>query len=66
MLSTAQDWVTTVDLERQVKIPEHITQSRLRPVIILVSESTKHVFLLELTVHWKDRMEEGGERKREK
>lgn len=56
----------TVDLERQLKIPPHITHSRLRPDIILVSEATKQLFLLELTVPWEERMEEAQERKREK
>ena len=56
----------TVDLERQLKIPPHITQSRLRPDIILVSEATKQLFLLELTVPWEERIEDAQERKREK
>ena len=66
LLSTARDWVMTVDLERQLKIPSHITQTRLRPDIILVSEATKQLLLLELTVPWEERMEEAQERKREK
>ena len=40
--------------------------SRLRPDIILVSEATKQLFLLELTVPWEERMEEAQERNREK
>ena len=56
----------TVDLERQLKIPPHITQTRLRPDIILVSEATKQLLLLELTVPWEERMEEAQKRKREK
>lgn len=56
----------TVDLDRQLKIPPHITQSTLRPDIILVSEATKQLILLELTVPWEERMEEAQERKREK
>ncbi len=56
----------TVDLERQLKIPTHITQSKLRPDIILVSEATKQLILLELTVPWEERMEEAQERKGEK
>ena len=56
----------TVDLERQLKIPPHITQSRSRPDIILVSEATKQLFLLELTVPWEERIEEAQERKRDK
>ncbi len=66
LLSTARDWAMTVDLERQLKIPTHITQSKLRPDIILVSEATKQLILLELTVPWEERMEEAQERKREK
>lgn len=56
----------TVDLETQLKIARHITQSKLRTDIILVSEATKQLVLLELTVPWEDRMEEAQERKREK
>ncbi|KAK0146299.1 hypothetical protein N1851_014401 [Merluccius polli] len=66
LLPTARDWVMSVDLERQLKIPPHITQTRLRPDIILVSEATKQLVLLELTVPWEERMEEAQERKREK
>ncbi len=66
LLSTARDWAMTVDLERQLKIPTHITQSKLRPDIILVSEAAEQLILLELTVPWEERMEEAQERKREK
>ena len=66
LLPTARDWVMSVDLERQLKIPPHITQTRLRPDIILVSEATKQLVLLELTVPWEERIEEAQERKREK
>ena len=38
----------------------------LRPDIGLVSEATKNVVMLELTVPWEERMEEAFERKREK
>lgn len=48
----------TADIERQLKIARHITQSKLRTDIILVSEATKQLVLLELTVPWEDRMEE--------
>ena len=53
----------SVDLERQLKIPPHVTQTRLRPDIILVSEGTKQLVLLELTVPWEERMEDAQERK---
>lgn len=48
----------TVDLERQLRIPPHIAESTLRPDIILVSEATRQLVLLELTVPWEERMEE--------
>ncbi len=66
LLSTARDWGMTVDLERQLKIPTHITQSKLRPDFILVSEATQQLILMELTVAWEERMEVAQERKREK
>lgn len=52
-----------MDLERQLKFPSHITVTTLRPHIALMSESTKQVVLLELTVPWEDRLEEAFERK---
>ncbi len=55
-----------VDLERQLRIPPHITQSDLTPDIILVSEATRQLILLNLTVLWTERMEEAQERKRAK
>ncbi len=61
LLSTARDWGMTVDLERQLKIPTHITQSKLR-----VSKATQQLILMELTVSWEERMEVAQERKREK
>ncbi|XP_064193957.1 uncharacterized protein LOC135256013 [Anguilla rostrata] len=57
------DWQLLVDLERQLKFPNHIAGTTLRPDIVLVSESTKQAVLLELTVPWEDRLEEAVERK---
>lgn len=65
LLSTACDWVMAVDLEGQLKIPSHL-QTSLRPNIPLVSEASRQLVLLELTVPWEERMEEAHERKREK
>lgn len=61
MPSTSRDRPMSVDLERQLKF--HLT-SGLRPDIILVSEATKHLVLLELTVPWEGRLEEAQDRKR--
>ena len=66
LLSTAQDWQLSVDLGSQLKFPQHVAKTTLRPDIVLVSEATKNVVMLELTVPWEERMEEAFERKREK
>ncbi|XP_049897834.1 uncharacterized protein LOC126388657 [Epinephelus moara] len=66
LLATARDWQLKVDLGRQLKFPENIAVTTLRPDMVLVSETTKQVVLLELTVPWEDRMEEAFERKRAK
>lgn len=41
----------------------HIAVTTLRPDIVLVSDSSKQVVLLELTVPWEDHLEEACERK---
>ncbi|XP_067296477.1 uncharacterized protein [Pseudorasbora parva] len=66
LLSTARDWQLQVDLGRQLKFPGNITVTSLRPDMVLTSESTKQVVILELTVPWEDRIEEAHERKRAK
>ncbi len=58
LLATARDWQLQVDLGRQVKSPENIASTPLCPHMVLTSESTKRVVLLELTVPWEDRTEE--------
>lgn len=66
LLTTATDWQLEVDLGKQLKIPSRITSTRLRPDMIIVSDSTKQLIILELTVPWEERMEEANERKRAK
>jgi len=66
LLSIAKDWVKAVDVERQLKISVHKVQTSLRPDTILVSEATRQLVLLELTVPWEERMAEAQERKRAK
>ncbi|XP_024141063.1 uncharacterized protein LOC112154399 [Oryzias melastigma] len=66
LLTTARDWKLQVDLGRQLKFPEHIATTALRPDMVLTSQSSKQVVLIELTVPWEDRMEEANERKRAK
>ena len=64
-LAIAQDWQLEVDLETQLRFPQHIARTTLRPNILLVSESTKNI-IMELSVPWEDRLEEAHERKRTK
>ncbi|KAK0152038.1 hypothetical protein N1851_006609 [Merluccius polli] len=58
LLTTARDWQLQVDLVRQLKFPGNITATSLCPDMVLTSESTKQVVILELTVPWEDRIEE--------
>ncbi|XP_050957201.1 uncharacterized protein LOC127158092 [Labeo rohita] len=66
LLNTAQDWKLQVDLGRQLKFPEYILSTSLRPDMVITSDASKQVVLVELTVPWEDRMEEAHERKRAK
>lgn len=63
ILASAKDWKLSVDLEKQLKFPQHIVSTTMRPDIILVSESTKSIIIMELTVPWEDRLGEAHERK---
>ncbi|KAF7645521.1 hypothetical protein LDENG_00202680, partial [Lucifuga dentata] len=66
LLALASDWQLKVDLGRQLKFPEHIAKTSLRPDLVLTSVSTKQIVLLELIVPWEDRIEEAHERKKAK
>ncbi|KAK7930435.1 hypothetical protein WMY93_006830 [Mugilogobius chulae] len=66
LLASARDWQLKVDLGKQLKFPESIAETTLRPDMVLLSETTRQVLLLELTVPWEDRIEEAFERKRAK
>ncbi|XP_063054019.1 uncharacterized protein LOC134448252 [Engraulis encrasicolus] len=63
ILTSARDWQLLVDLEKQLKFPSHIAATTLRPDVVLVSNATKQVIMLQLTVPWEDRLEEAFERK---
>lgn len=41
-LAMAQDWQLSLDLERQLKVSQHIASTTLRPDILLVSEHCYH------------------------
>ncbi|KAK0148843.1 hypothetical protein N1851_010754 [Merluccius polli] len=66
LLATARDWEMKVDLGKQLKFPESVATTTLRPDLLLISEASKQIVLLELTVPWEDRIEEANERKRAK
>ena len=63
---SAQDWEMKEDLGKQLKVPDWIVQTNLRPDIILISESTKQMGVIELTVPSEERVEVSGELKRAK
>ena len=55
LLFTANDWVLVYDNPHNpLVIPHHIVQTPLRPDIIIYSNATKQVFILELTVPAED------------
>ena len=55
-----------MDLEKQLRFPQHIVSTTLRPDILLVSEITKNIAIMELTVPWEDHLGEAHKRKRTK
>ena len=66
VLATASDWEMRADLKKQLKFPEEIAHTSLRPDIVLWSKGTKQVVLMELTVPWEERIEEAYERELKK
>ena len=47
-LASANDWEMRTDLKKQLKFPEEIAHTSLRPDIVLWSRGTKQVVLIEL------------------
>ena len=65
-LDGANDWKLHVDLDRKLKFPREVAVTNLRPDMLLVSESTKRIGLVELTVPTEDRIEVSSELKKSK
>ena len=65
-LDTASDWEVRVDLNGKLKIPSSITITDLRPDMVLISESTRQLGIIELTVPNENRIEVSGELKKAK
>ena len=55
-----------MDLGKRVKIPDHIMLTRLKPDLILASNSTKQMIVTELTIPLEERMEVSAEMKKSK
>ena len=63
VLRSADDWVLLLDLGKQLRFPEHIAQTSLRPDVVLYSAFSKTVVMVELTVPGEARFEVSQERK---
>lgn len=59
-----QDCSMKVNLGRKLQFPTEITNTRLRPDIVMWSSSSKAVLLVELTISWEAGLEAAWERKR--
>ncbi|KAJ8368703.1 hypothetical protein SKAU_G00087310 [Synaphobranchus kaupii] len=57
LLSPGGEWNMRADLDRQLKFPQEITTTSLRPYIVLWSSSIRTVIMAELTVPWEEGME---------
>ena len=53
-------------MRKQLKLPAHIAETRKRADIVLWSDTTRQVILVELSVPWEERVSETFERKRSK
>ena len=65
-LDGATDWNMQVDLEKKLRVPAEVAPTDLRPDLILISNSTKRMGVMELTVPNEDRVEVANEMKRRK
>ena len=65
-LDGAVDWKLRTDLDGNLKFPIQVADTNKRPDMILVSESTKRIGLIELTVPSEERVEVSGELKKAK
>ena len=57
LLDGADDWECTADLKEWNSHPDIIRKSGMRPDIVLNSQSTKQLIMIELTVPYENRME---------
>ena len=64
VLAGTADWVVRVDLDRSLVFPSHIAETRLRPDIVLWSDSQQQVIIGELTVPLERNILDAHERKK--
>ena len=62
----ARDWRLMVDLDGKLKVPGNIVETELRPDMLLISQATKRMGVIELTVPSEERVEVSGELKKSK
>ena len=62
----SKDWRLQVDLDRKLKVPHNIVETELRPDMLLISDTSKRMGVIELTVPSEDRVEVSGELKKAK
>ena len=65
-LDGANDWTLQADLDGKLRFPRQVADTNLRPDMLLMSESTRRIGLIELTVPSEDRVEVSGELKKAK
>ena len=63
-LSLTIDWELRADLETRLKFLDHIAQTSLSPDILIFSNKIKKIIIWELTVPWKEFVEEAYARKK--
>ena len=63
-LAAARDWKIAADLKEALHFPHHIVHTQERLDIVIWSDTVKHVIIVELTVPWKENIEEAFERKK--
>jgi len=63
-LDGAIDWKLMSDLDGNLKFPIQVADTNMRPDMILMSDSTKRIGLIELTVPSEERVEVSGELKK--
>uniref|UniRef100_A0A3B1JJ67 Reverse transcriptase domain-containing protein n=1 Tax=Astyanax mexicanus TaxID=7994 RepID=A0A3B1JJ67_ASTMX len=64
LLSPGKEWEMRVDLGTKLIFPSEITQTTLRPDVVMWSRAAKKVLIIELTVPWEEGMLAAYEYKR--